>query len=131
MRTMWLAFGLAATGCGLIGIALPLVPTTPFLLVAVFAFARSSPRLHAWLVTHPRLGPAIHDWHQHRAINRNAKTAAIGVMAASLALSAVAGVSAMILLLQAVVLGAAATFILTRPSARIRTGTRHTSAGDA
>lgn len=109
--------GLVATGCGIAGIVLPLVPTTPFLLLAAYAFARSSPRLHAWLVTHPRLGPPISDWQAHGAISRPAKTAAVIVMAATFLVSAALGVSATVLVIQAVVLSAAATFVLTRPDA--------------
>lgn len=114
---MWLMIGLVATGCGIAGIILPLVPTTPFLLLAAYAFARSSPRLHAWLVTHPRLGPPINDWQAHGAIGRPAKVAAAIVMAATLLVSAALGVSTSVLVIQAVVLSAAAAFVLTRPDA--------------
>ncbi len=47
-RVFWLLVGLAATACGMAGVILPLVPATPFLLVAAYAFARSSPRLQVW-----------------------------------------------------------------------------------
>lgn len=94
---------------------LPLVPTTPFLLLATYSFAQSSPRLHTWLVTHPRLGPPIADWNAHGAISRRAKMSAIAVMAATFLVSAIAGVSGTVLLIQAVVLCGAAAFILTRP----------------
>ena len=59
LKVLWLTLGLLATACGVAGIVLPLVPATPFLLLAAFAFARSSPRLHGWLVAHPRLGRPI------------------------------------------------------------------------
>ncbi len=86
-RALWLLIGLLATGAGIAGIVLPLVPTTPFLLVAAFAFARSSDRLHSWLVTHPRLGPPITDWRDHGAISRRAKVLAVAVMLATLAMA--------------------------------------------
>lgn len=114
-RVLWLMLGVVSTACGIAGAVLPLVPTTPFLLLAAFAFARSSPRLHAWLVTHPRLGPPIDDWNRYGAINRRAKITAIAVMAATLALSAVIGLSVWILLAQTVAMCGAAAFILTRP----------------
>jgi uncharacterized membrane protein YbaN (DUF454 family) len=107
--------GLVSTACGIAGLLLPLVPTTPFLLLATFAFARSSPRLHRWLTTHPRLGPPIEDWRAHGAISRRAKIAAVVVMVATLSLSVVAGLSTTGLIIQAVVLCASATFVLTRP----------------
>lgn len=114
-RILWMALGLLSTACGIAGIVLPLVPTTPFLLLAAFAFARSSPRLHTWLVTHPRLGPPIRDWHAHGAISRRAKIAAAAVMAATLGGSFLAGVSTRVLIIQAIVMAGAATFVLTRP----------------
>ncbi len=117
VRIFWMAVGFAATGCGIAGVVLPLVPTTPFLLLAAYAFARSSPQLHAWLVTHPRLGPPIRDWHHHGAISRRAKVMAALVMIATFAGSWVAGVKTTVLMIQAVVLSCAAAFVLTRPDA--------------
>lgn len=113
-RMFWMAVGLLSTGCGIAGVVLPLVPTTPFLLLAAYAFARSSPRLHAWLITHPRLGPPIADWHHHGAISRRAKIMAALVMIATFAGSWAAGVKSTVLVIQAVVLSCAAAFVLTR-----------------
>jgi len=116
-RVLWLAVGFLATGCGIAGVVLPLVPTTPFLLLAAFAFARSSPRLHDWLVNHPRLGPPIADWQAHGAISRRTKLVAAAFMIATLALSVVTGVRGEIVVVQALVLCAVAAFVLTRPDA--------------
>lgn len=91
MRLAWLMIGLVATACGIAGIVLPLVPTTPFLLVAAYAFARSSPTLHEWLVTHPRCGPLITDWRTHGAIGRRTKVLAVMVMGLMLLGSWLAG----------------------------------------
>lgn len=115
VRALWLALGFGATACGIAGILLPLVPTTPFLLLAAFAFARSSPRLHNWLITHPRLGPPIEDWRLHGAISRRVKIAAVVTMGATLALSVAMGLSATVLLVQTLALCASAAFVLTRP----------------
>lgn len=114
-RVLWLAVGFLATGCGIAGVVLPLVPTTPFLLLAAFAFARSSPRLHDWLVNHPRFGPPIADWQAHGAISRRTKLVAAAAMLATLALSVATGVRGEIVVIQAFVLGAVAAFVLTRP----------------
>lgn len=116
LRLVWMLVGLAATACGIAGAVLPLLPTTPFLLVAAYAFARSSPRLHAWLIDHHYFGPIIANWQQNGSIDRKTKRAAIAVMAATFALSWLLGVSAVVLVVQAIVLCAAATFVLTRPS---------------
>lgn len=114
-RGFWLIVGLLATVCGVAGVVLPLVPATPFLLIAAYAFARSSPELHGWLIGHPYLGPPINDWQAHGAIGRRAKISAMLVMGATLVLSALADVGASVLLVQAVCMAGAAAFILTRP----------------
>ena len=116
VRGFWFLLGAAATACGLVGAILPLVPTTPFLLVAAYAFARSSPRLEAWLLSHPRFGRLIRNWRQHRGIDPTAKAMAIGVMGLAFAMTWILGGPITLLAIQAVVLGAAAVFVLTRPS---------------
>lgn len=115
-RALWLLLGLTSTALGLVGLVLPLLPTTPFLLLSAYGFSRSSPRLHTWLTTHPRLGPPLRDWQTHRAISHRAKALALGAMAAAFAVSLALGVGAPLLGVQALVLTAVATFILTRPS---------------
>lgn len=115
-RVLWLIAGLISTACGIAGIVLPLVPTTPFLLLAAFAFARSSPRLYVWLVRHPHLGPPIRNWKRHGAISRKAKRLAVVAMAATLLISFVAGFPGHILVVQAGVLIVVGAFLLSRPS---------------
>ena len=114
-RYLWLLLGLAALGCGAVGAVLPLLPTTPFLLVAAYAFARSSPRLHAWLLSHPRFGPLITNWRMYGGIARPVKRTAMVVMVGALALSWALGFAGWIIAVQAAVLSLAALFILTRP----------------
>lgn len=81
VRTFWLLLGLVLVGIGIIGIVVPLLPTTDFMLLAVPCFARSSPRLEPWLLNHPRFGPALRAWRSERAVPRNAKTmACIGMI---------------------------------------------------
>ena len=115
-RALWFCLGVTATGLGLVGAVLPLLPTTVFLILAAFAFARSSPRLHAWLVGHPRFGPAIVNWQTHGSISRNAKIAAMAAMAVSLLITWALGAAEWILALQALVLVTVAAFILSRPN---------------
>ena len=115
-RAAWFAVGVLAVLLGALGVALPLLPTTPFLLVAAFAFALSSERWSAWLLSHRVFGPIIGDWRRHGAIGRRAKAVGVASMAAVLALSAAAGVGPVVLAVQAVVLAASAAFVLSRPS---------------
>lgn len=116
LRLFWITLGLLAIALGVLGIFLPLLPTTVFLLLAAFCFARSSPRLHGWLLGHPTFGPPISDWQQHGAISLRAKRLAVATMALVLVLSVALGLAAWLVTLQAVVLSAVALFILTRPS---------------
>ncbi len=118
MRPLWLIVGFVATALGLAGIVLPLVPATPFFLLAAFAFARSSPRFHDWLVNHPRIGPAIRDWQREGAISRKAKRLAMIAIVATFVLSLLLGVPGWMLAVQGVVLLAVSVFILTRPDGR-------------
>lgn len=115
VRLFWMAGGLLSLAAGIVGIVLPLLPTTPFLLLAAFCFARGSKRLHDWLVHHPRLGPPIHDWQKHGAISRRAKQLALLSIAAVLALSYLFGAPTRIIIIQLVVLSCVSLFILTRP----------------
>lgn len=115
MRLLWISLGLVALALGLAGVVLPLVPTTPFMILAAACFAKSSPRLHNWLVSHPVFGPAIRDWRENRAINRRAKRLALTAMAAAFAISLVLGLVWPVLAAQAVVLTIMGTWIWTRP----------------
>ena len=115
IRLFWLVFGGVFFALAVVGILLPLVPTTPFLLLACYGFARSSDRLHHWLVTHPRFGPLIRHWRDHGAIRPRVKIGAVLVMLAALLLSVLIGLSWHLIGVQALCMGAAACFILTRP----------------
>jgi len=117
MRIFWLLGGLLSLGLGLLGVVLPLLPTVPLILLAAFCFARSSDRLHHWLLTHPRLGPPIEAWRQTGAISRAGKLWATASMAAAFAISVALGVPVLLLAVQAATLGAVALFIWTRPQA--------------
>lgn len=114
-RPLWIAIGFASLVAGALGAILPLLPATPFLLLAAYSFAQSSPRLHAWLIGHPRLGPIIEDWRRYGAIARKTKLVALLTILATLGLSAALGVPAWVLILQALTLSGAAIFIFTRP----------------
>ncbi|ATW03367.1 YbaN family protein [Sphingorhabdus sp. YGSMI21] len=72
-RIFWLVLGLLLVGVGFVGAFLPLLPTVDFLILALACFARSSPRLEAWLLNHPRFGPGLRAWREERAISRKAR----------------------------------------------------------
>jgi len=83
MRTLYLIGGLACVALGAIGAFLPVLPTVPFLLLAIFCFARSRPEWAERLYAHPRYGPALREWRDRHAIPRRAKVSAVAVMAVS------------------------------------------------
>ena len=115
-RHLWIALGWASLGLGVLGILLPLLPTTPFLILAAFFFSRGSGRLHAWLVSHPTFGPPIRNWREHRAISARAKLSALLAIALMLALSMAIDAPRWTLAVQAVILAGVAVFLLTRPT---------------
>lgn len=85
---LWRSLALVALVLGFVGIFLPGLPTVPFLLVAAWAGGRGWPRLERWLLEHPKHGPAIRRWRDHRAVPRNAKWAATLTMMLSTGLIA-------------------------------------------
>lgn len=115
-RSLWALGGGIALILGLIGIPLPLLPTTPFLLLAAFCFSQSSEKLHNWLMTHPKLSPPIKDWQRHGAISYKAKFMAAISMGAALLISYFLNVPLYIILIQVVVLICVCVFLFSRPS---------------
>lgn len=115
MRLIWLFFGAVFLLLAMIGILLPLIPTTPFLLLTAYCFARSSKRLHSWLLSHKHFGPLIHNWQEYGSIDRRGKASAIVAILGTLILSVAIGVPFGVFALQLVVLCCVAGFILTRP----------------
>ena len=115
MRTTFTLLGHTSMALGFIGIVVPLLPTTPFVLLAAACYSRGSERFRSWLHRHPRYGPMIDSWQERGAIGARAKILATAMILASGALSvakfglpwAIAIVAASSLMV---------TFILTRPS---------------
>jgi len=76
-RALYLAAGFMLVALAVLGIFLPLLPTTPLLLLAAACFSRSSERWHRWLLNHRAFGPIIRNWHERRCIPRRAKVVSI------------------------------------------------------
>lgn len=108
--------GCVALGLAALGAVLPVLPTTIFVLIAAWAFARSSPRLYRSLQENRRFGPLLRDWEAYGAIPRGAKVAAVIGMAVSFAIVLVAANHWAAVTLTGVTLMASAGYVLTRPN---------------
>lgn len=115
MRIVWLCIGWVALVLGLIGVALPVMPTVPFMLVAVWAFSRSSPQLRDRILNNPSFGPSVRAWRERGVISRKAKLCAIGAMSAGVLFSLWLGLPVRVIAVQAVICSAVAVFIASRP----------------
>lgn len=80
VRTIYLCLGFVFLVVGIIGVILPLIPGTVNLLIATYFFAKSSPRMEAWILNHKVLGPPIHNWRTDRSMTIKAKITAISMM---------------------------------------------------
>jgi hypothetical protein len=115
-RPLFFSAGLLLTAIGIINLFIPGLPTTVFLIMAAACFARSSPKLEAWLLNHPRFGPSIVAWRTNGAIPRTIKFVAIGSMAASFVIVLLVHLGPILTWGIGLVLLASALFVATRPS---------------
>ncbi|WPB80117.1 YbaN family protein [Archangium violaceum] len=116
-RYAFMGLGFICVGLGMLGAFLPVLPTTPFLLVALWAFSRSSRRFHHWLYSHPRFGPRLREWREHGTIPVKVKVSAVSAMAISFGFMAfVVRVKWPVLVATGVFMLVGATYVLSRPS---------------
>lgn len=110
----WISFVL-----GVIGAFLPILPTTPFLLLSAYLFSKSSPRFHQWILNLPMAGSAVRDWHENRVINPRAKFLCGSMISLSFFFIWRSHVIIIpIKILATVILGSVGCFVVTRKSHR-------------
>lgn len=112
---LWLALAYPCWGLALAGLFVPLLPATPFALLALYAGARGSARFDARVQAHPLLGPAVRDWQRHRVVGRRPKQAATATMAVSAAVLFVAAPSRWAALGATACMGAVGLWLWMRP----------------
>lgn len=115
-KIVWILIGLVALFLGGLGVVLPILPTTPFVIVAAFAFGKSIPAWRRWLVNNKIFGPIIEDWEETGAIAPRYKALASTMMLAALALSFYMSIKPVIIVVQALCMLVAFAFIITRPN---------------
>lgn len=117
MRPLFFTLGCLLFCLGFVGVFVPVLPTTPFMLLALWCFSRSSDRFHDWLYHHKVFGPPMQQWHEHRVIPLGAKVIALLFMGASMVyLFAFSSAPLWVKLLMTATVTIGAWFILTRPS---------------
>lgn len=114
-RLLFFAAGWILTALGVIGLVLPLMPGTLFLIAAAWCFSRSSPRFEAWLLGHEQLGPHVLRWRATGAIARKAKLIACGSMLLSFGLVALTAAPPVALWLTGACLLASGAYVASRP----------------
>jgi len=115
LRMAYACLAAVALSLGVIGLFLPVLPTTPFVLVAAWAASKGSPRLHRWLYSHRKIGPLLYAWDQRGAVPRTGKWLACIGMTGSWIIMLAIGFGWLLLGFMAVLFIAVAGFILTRP----------------
>ncbi len=123
MSYVWTFCGTVSLLLGIIGVFLPLLPTTPFLLLTAYCWARGSPGLYRWLLQNRWFGAYIRDWREGRGVSLGSKALAIALIALSVGYSALLLQPPLTLkLLHGSLAFLASLYILTRPTRRDKQG---------
>ncbi len=93
-RKAYVGLGHVCVALGVVGAFVPIMPTVDFLIVAAACYAKGNPALRRKLLAHPRLGPPIRDWEEHRAVSRRGKLIGIAMVTVGIAVSIAWGVEA-------------------------------------
>jgi uncharacterized protein len=117
-RLLYLCLAYVCTALGAAGVVLPLLPTTPFLLVAAWAASKGSPRLDAWLHRHPRFGPVLRAWDEERAVPTRAKWLACVLMLISWTIILITTSTLWVPISTGLMFIAVGTYVCTRPAPR-------------
>lgn len=115
LRVAYASLAGVTLALGIVGLFLPLLPTTPFVLIAAWAAPKGSPRLHQWILNHPHIGPLLHAWYTRGAVPRTAKWLAYITMGLSWIGLICMGMHWLVLVVTILLFAAVACFLVTRP----------------
>lgn len=116
LRYLWLGLGLLFTGIGFVNFFIPGLPSTVFMLVAVYFFARSSPRFYNWLLNNKIFGGLIRDWRAGKGLSLKAKITAISVIALTITISVIAIQNVIVKVIVALCGVGVSLYLWTRPT---------------
>ena len=115
-RTILISLGLLCVGLGFIGVFVPGVPTTIFLIIALWAFTKSSEKLRHWLLNHKRFGPILNNWQEHKVVPRRAKILMVVLMSLAVILFYYSLQSLILTIGLIIILASVAIYVISLPS---------------
>lgn len=117
LKPFLIFIGITSFILGVIGAFLPVLPTTPFMILSALCFSKSSKKMHSWLTSLPYFGSAIIDWEKNKVIRPRAKLAALGTIWLSISLTIIFGkIHIGLKIMLGVIAISTSTFIWTRKS---------------
>ena len=115
-RTILISLGLLCVGLGFVGVFVPGIPTTIFLIIALWAFTKSSEKLRHWLLNHKRFGPILNNWQEHKVVPRRAKILMVVLMSLAVILFYYSLQSLILTIGLIIILISVAVYVISLPS---------------
>ena len=115
-RTILISLGCFCVGLGFIGVFIPGIPTTIFLIIALWAFTKSSEKLRHWLLNHKRFGPILNNWQEHKVVPRRAKILMVVLMSLAVILFYYSSQSLILTIGLIIILISVAVYVISLPS---------------
>jgi len=115
-RTLLISLGWLCVGLGFVGVFVPGIPTTIFLIIALWAFTKSSEKLRHWLLNHKRFGPILNNWQEHKVVPRRAKILMVVLMSLAVILFYYSSQSLILTIGLIIILVSVAIYVISLPS---------------
>ncbi len=115
-RIILISLGWLCVGLGFVGVFVPGIPTTIFLIIALWAFTKSSEKLRHWLLNHKRFGPILNNWQEHKVVPRRAKILMVVLMSLAVILFYYSSQSLILTIGLIIILVSVAIYVMSLPS---------------